>query len=382
MKLNLTKQEAKSLLVRYHMINTNDHLFGKDAIMTVMNRLQSIQVDPLDVVGKNIDLVMQSRITDYKRNLIQELLYTDRTLIDGWDKMMAVYKTEDYPYLHHIRESMCEGHRHNILKRFDFDILQYKDHILELIKESPKYSKDINLGERIRYGYNTAKTSSVTLDYLYYKGEIGVKSRTNTQKEYDILSNLIGDISQTKTPLSTPEEFTEYLLHRRIKSLGLTSNKSGVHLSGPYISKKTNRNVALQSLLEKELVHEVTIEDVKDVYYIPDEALHLTNEIIDQISFIAPLDNLIWERDLIENLFDFKYRWEVYTPKAKREYGYYVLPILYQSEFIGRIEFEKHRKKEKLNIINKWIDYSNYDKKLINKLLKEALKRFETYLKH
>ena len=76
------------------------------------------------------------------------------------------------------------------------------------------------------------------------------------------------------------------------------------------------------------MVTEVSIEGIKETFYIPSQALSYPVEVIDQISFIAPLDNMLWDRNLISVIFDFDYTWEVYVPKHKREYGYYVLPIL------------------------------------------------------
>ncbi len=95
--IKLTIKEAREYLVKYHMINTDDNLSSKEGILHVFDKIQSIQVDPLDVVGRNVDLVLQSRIKNYKKYYIEELLYKDKTIIDGWDKQMCIYKTEDYP---------------------------------------------------------------------------------------------------------------------------------------------------------------------------------------------------------------------------------------------------------------------------------------------
>ena len=71
-------------------------------------------------------------------------------------------------------------------------------------------------------------------------------------------------------------------------------------------------------------------------------------------AFIGPLDNLIWDRDLIRWLFDFDYTWEVYKPAAQRKYGHYVLPVLYGDRFIARVEPIFDRKARVLTIVNWW----------------------------
>lgn len=374
MKKVLTKEEAKTLLVRYHMINTNDHLKGKEGILNVMERLNSIQQDPLDVVGRNTDLVMQSRVSDYRRNGLESLLYQERLLIDGWDKMMAVYLTKDYPKMEEVRLSVSEDHKHILNYRNQSEALEILDEVLSSLKESPKYGNEIKIGGIQKNRWGQSKLSSAALDYLYYKGVIGVRTKNNTQKQYDLIENLIEESNQS-SPFETKEAFIEYYLLRRIKALGICRNKNGVHLSGPYISKKEIRDRVFKSLITKNLIEEIKIEGLKDTYYIPVEANTLTNELVDQMSFIAPLDNLIWDRDLIEALFEFKYRWEVYIPQVKREYGYYVLPILYKNSFVGRIEFDHHRGQEKLIIKNVWLDQEE-----LKPFLEEALIRFEHYL--
>lgn len=380
MKIKLTKQQAKEYLVKYHMINTDDDLSGKEGILKVFDKIQSIQVDPLDVVGRNVDLVLQSRVKDYKKYFIEELLYKDRTIIDGWDKMMAIYKTEDYPKFQEVRKWRAEGEINTLKHRLQIDALKYTNEILDIFKnEGSKFSKDISLGGKAKGYWGQTKISSAALDYLFHKGDINVKSRKNQQKEYDLTENLIGSIAKEDSPFNTKEEFIEYFLLRRIKALGLTTNKSGVHLHGTYISSKKLREEYIEILLHKDLIEEIEIEGIKETCYIPKGALHQTNNIKDKLSFIAPLDNIIWDRELTNNLFDFHYRWEVYTPIKKREYGYYVLPILYKENFIGRIEFLKHRGGE-LEIKNTWFEPHIKQTKKLEQKLTQALKKFQRYV--
>ena len=100
---------------------------------------------------------------------------------------------------------------------------------------------------------------------------------------------------------------------------------------------------------------------------------------IKRMEFIAPLDNLIWDRKLIKALFNFDYKWEIYTPKDKRKYGYYVLPILYGLEFIGRIELKIDKKSNRLNVKDVWWEDSKWDNDSTHKILNQTLKRFSIF---
>jgi uncharacterized protein YcaQ len=96
-------------------------------------------------------------------------------------------------------------------------------------------------------------------------------------------------------------------------------------------------------------------------YIIADEAplLDLTADpgsIDAAVSFLAPLDPLVWDRRMLRELFSFDYLWEVYVPEAKRKWGYYVLPMLYGDRFVGRIEPRLDRKTKTLAIIGAWFE--------------------------
>ena len=93
-------------------------------------------------------------------------------------------------------------------------------------------------------------------------------------------------------------------------------------------------------------------------------------------SILAPLDNLLWDRTLIKQLFDFDYRWEVYKPVAIRQYGYYVLPVLYGNQLVARFEPMKHKKNTPLTIKNWWWeDNVNVTRPMQESILK-CLNRF------
>lgn len=95
--------------------------------------------------------------------------------------------------------------------------------------------------------------------------------------------------------------------------------------------------------------------------------------------FIAPLDNMMWDRNLIRALWDFDYKWEIYTPASERKYGYYVLPILYGERFIGRIEMVYDRKCKKLNVSNIWYESNVKQTKTMEKSVENAIQRYERF---
>ncbi len=112
----------------------------------------------------------------------------------------------------------------------------------------------------------------------------------------------------------------------------------------------------MNNLIAKVEIEQFYIQDIKYPFYIRVEDKKYFNiaEITKDVKFLAPLDNLLWDRELVKELFNFEYTWEVYTPVVKRKYGYYVLPVLYGDEFIARFEPEIYRDESELRIKEWW----------------------------
>ena len=102
-------------------------------------------------------------------------------------------------------------------------------------------------------------------------------------------------------------------------------------------------------------------------------------DIKERMSFIAPLDPLMWDKSLVFALFDFKYSWEIYTPQSKRKYGYYTLPILLGDKFVGRIEAIPDRKTGVLHVKGLWWEDDVRVTKKLNFAIDKTLKKFAKF---
>ncbi len=89
--LRITNQQARRFILAHQGLWPPYELEGKAGILDYMHRVGCIQFDPLDIVGRNPDLVLQSRISDFRPAMLQELIYEDRELVDGWDKNMSLF---------------------------------------------------------------------------------------------------------------------------------------------------------------------------------------------------------------------------------------------------------------------------------------------------
>lgn len=354
--MKLTNKEARQLML-YHQGLLQQPLKGKSAVMTYVKHVGCLQFDPLNVITINPQLVLQSRIKNYKTKWLDELLYKDRLLMDGWDKCMSIYPIEDRPYFTLQFEKAFERHTKHFpeLKKYVNDIRTFID------ENGPVTSSDIKIKDKLDWYWAPTSVSRAVLDLMFYTGELTIYNKKSNRKMYEFSHKLLPDsIIKSTNPTPTLESYHKWAVLRRIRSLGFVWDKrSDMFLEIDGLKTK-ERKAALLSLVKDGQLIKMTIEGIdEDFYVLPEVLKHLEDSqkrYHRRVSFIAPLDNMIWDRKLIKALFGFDYKWEVYTPAKDRKYGYYVLPILFGLEFIGRIEPRYDKKTKTLKILNIWID--------------------------
>ena len=383
--LKTTTEAARNFLINYQNLNMTGNLSGNAGVMEYMQKVRCIQYDPLDVVGRNADLVLQSRVTDYRPEVLFDLLYKDRTLYDAPDKMISIIPTEDYPSMARIRQKTVEQLKDILTWRNSLAALELLEEITEYIrKNGPLPANKINIGEHADSGkWGHKKLSSAALDYLYHSGVLGISSKQKTHKVYDLSERLFPEeILQAKDPFKTDYDFAKWYIKRRIGAVGLVWNKNGGTWLGFYVQDKKLRTQILKELAEEGELIELSIEGSKETFYISADDKDLLEKPVknNAAQFIAPLDNLIWDRGIIKELFDFEYSWEVYTPAVKRKFGYYVLPVLYKNQFVARFEPEPNRGKTPLQIKNWWWEPNVSITEEMISAIKDAFVRFSKFL--
>jgi len=317
--------------------------------------------------------------------LLQELLYTDRKLLDGWDKMMAIYRTEDWPYFHYRqREEAARQSR----GRYSDVVKAVVPQIRKVIEErGPLSSIDLDHNRKVDWHWGPTRLAKVALDDLYYLGDLIIHHKVHTRKVYDLaIRHIPEEVLSAPDPHSTQEQYHDWHVLRRIGGIGLLWNKSGMAWLGIYGARSKERMAALRRLINQGQVVEVGVENIKFPLYMRSCDLTVLDTVTEsddelrQAVIIAPLDNLMWDRELIQALFDFKYRWEVYKPVNEREYGYYVLPVLYGDRFIARFEPGLERKSGALVIKDWWWEHDVTPTAEMRDGLRACFERFLSYL--
>ena len=357
--LVLSKRDARRFLLAHQRLWPPRQLEGKAGVMDFVRHAGCIQFDPINVVGRNPDLVLQSRVANYRPAMLEELLYTDRQLLDGWDKVASIYPTTDWPYFARHRAAMEAWHA----ERFELP-MEVMPEVVEAIRQrGPLSSIDLKSWEKVEWTWgNEVRLARAALETLYGSGRLVVHHRTGTRRSFELAERALpADLLSAPDPNPTDEAYQDWHVLRRVGGLGLANPRASEYWSGILGVKGAARRAVLARLVERGDLVAVAVEDVPGKTFFIRAADRPTLERVQgekspepQAAIVGPLDNFMWDRDLLRWIFDFDYVWEVYKPAAKRTYGYYVLPVIYGDRFIARFDPAFDKKTRELTIANWW----------------------------
>jgi len=387
--MTLSKAQARRFLLAHHRLWPPHRLEGKTGIMDYVRHVGCIQFDPINVVGCNPDLVLQSRVAGYRPELLDELLYSDRLLWDGWDKVASIYLTADWPYFARRRAAMRRHHAETKCSKPGFEAAS---DILQVVRQRGPTSsldlKDLEDDNSVSWSWgHQARLGRAALDVLYDTGEIGIHHRIGTRRVFDLSERLLpAEVLPAPDPNKTDEAYLDWHVLRRVGAFGLASPVPIGLWQGVLGAKGQGRQEALTRLVERGAVVAVAIEGVsKRTFFARTSDLQILDSLQAgsppvKAAVIATLDNLTWQRDMLRWVFDFDYTWEVYKPAAQRQYGYYVLPVLCGDRFVARFEPTFDKKTRVLTIANWWWEESVRPNDAMQAALADCLGEFARYL--
>lgn len=181
---------------------------------------------------------------------------------------------------------------------------------------------------------------------MYLLGELIVHHKKNNHKFYDLAArHLSPTLLNQPEPNPSEDSYWKWRILRRTEGVGLIRNKPSDVWVGMNQLKSKERQGYFAELLQNNELTEIQVEGLSVPLYARTPHLHsFLNHTYQATNaptktfILAPLDNMLWDRKLIEALFGFSYTWEVYKPVAQRNYGYYVLPVMYGDRFVARFE--------------------------------------------
>ncbi len=333
---------------------------AKVGVEMAIKHLGYVQIDPLQVVQRTHHHVLWTRVPGYRPDHLHELLAVDRRIFEYWGHANSYIPMENYRYF--LPK----------MRNFETPTTPWGKHMLERCKtklepvlgrlraegamKSAEFPADDPNDKKERDAIKTA------FEYLLWRGDVMISARNNFIKVYDLTERVLPENIDTRFP--SEEESGQFFVRTALQALGLASEKNirlfmqaesarDGHFSS---SDKKVISQILKNLVETGEVVQFEIgNESKSPYFgfsnVLEKVSSQEND-AQSIHLLSPFDNLIIQRERLKMLFDFDYTMECYMPAAKRKFGYYVMPILWGTEFVGRFDPKADRKTSTLVINN------------------------------
>ena len=317
--------------------------------------LEAVQIDPVARVGRNQDLVLYTRHPSYRPRMLDRLL-TQRQVFEYRANEASVIPMEDYP--------LFAGIRHRVRNRLSAELSQYdpiKQAVLEKIGHEGPLPTRAFVTDQKAVGYwdkeAVTKVTSHVLALMFDVGELTVGQRDGLTRYFDLPERVVpSDVYDVAQHIEL-QQADEGLFDKYVRAYRLVNGRDS-RLGWSGLPMAERRRMLEQRLIQGIMV-EVRIDGVRSPYYVlaeDEERLRWWDAEgrgwQRPIRFVPPLDNLLWDRARLMDLFDFYYRWEVYVPAHKRQFGVYAMPILAGDHIAGRIDPELDRGQRVMRIRN------------------------------
>ena len=316
---------------------------GRAAVLAAVQHLGYIQIDTLAVIERAHHHTLWTRIPDYQPEMLDALL-AERQVFEYWFHAAAYLPMRDFHYV--LPQMNAVKHDDAHVYRADPQVMRA---VMDTIRaEGPKKARDFESAASKTGSWWNWKPAKLALERLFMQGDLMVCARESMQKIYDLRENVLPADADTREPSTA--ELAQYLVETHLRAYGLTTFKQITHLRSDAALKANVREV-LASLCADKRLHKIAAAGMPDVFVRPELLEQTPAPPAADIRLLSPFDNAVIHRERIRHWFDFDFRLECYLPQAKRQYGYFCLPVLFGDTFIGRVDCKAHRQTGELELI-------------------------------
>ena len=322
-----------------------------EEILDVVRAIRCLQLDPTSVVARNHLLVVYSRLGPFDPADLERLVTDDRALFEYWAHEASLVLSEDLPlHAFMMRTPPRSTTWHERMQAW-WDVNEaFRRYILDRVRADGPLPvtefEDRSVAPWLSTGWTGGRNVPRMLDFMWVRGELGIAARRGGQRLYDLMERCLPPDAPTE--VLEPHEVTRRAAPLALKALGVArAPHIRAHFTRrrypglPEVLKELERSgeiipVEVDGLKGQWWVRAADVDALRDDGFKPRTAL------------LSPFDNLLCDRGRTEELFGFSHRLEIYTPKVKRQWGYFVLPILHGDRLIGRADLAVDRKAGRL----------------------------------
>ena len=348
---HLTLRAARHLhLAAQGLLNRPRRQAKAHDILRTIQQMSLLQIDTINVVARSPYLVLFSRLGAYPSTWLDEALSRGE-LMEYWAHEACFLPRSDFPLVRHrmlAPHKMGWKYHQSWMNEHAQDIAALKSHIAE---NGPVRSADFSHPRKGESGWWAWKPHKRHLEGLFTAGEVMVVARRNFQRVYDLTERVMPHWNDATDALTQPVA-ERLMLENSARSLGIFRPQ---WLADYYRLRQPDLNALLAQWQDEQQIVVVDVDTLGEMWVhsslLPELARAVEGKLnATHSAVLSPFDPVVWDRKRAEQLFDFSYRLECYTPAPKRQYGYFVLPLLHRGEIVGRMDSKMHRSRGVLEI--------------------------------
>jgi uncharacterized protein YcaQ len=347
-EVRISLQQARNLHLAVQGLLTPPRARATRArVLATIARMRLLQIDTIHVVSRSPYLVLFSRLGDYQRHWLDDLLARG-SLFECWAHEACFAPMGDYA-LHRGQFAARSGHwAHKSAARMHREHRAGMDRLLAHIREhgAVKSSDFERLdGKKGHAGWWGWKDEKRWLEAWFALGELMVARRDNFQRVYDLSERVLARTRIDADALAPVDVAREFVLGA-VRALGITQAR---WIADYFRSGRKHKDGDLQQFVASGELLCVAVRGWDAPAYVHRDHIALLRRAqrsalrATRTTLLSPFDPVVWDRARASELFGFEYTLECYTPERKRRYGYFVLPILQRGRLIGRLDAKAHR---------------------------------------
>jgi len=313
-------------------------------VVALFTKLGVVQIDSVNVLVRSQELPLFSRLGDHDRNAISKATESQK-IFEYWGHEAAHLPVELHPLFRWKMNAARTGKvKHWGLTSFYDDNKVFVKRILKHVEvNGPVTARELSTRTKKKGTWWDWDESKTALEYLFLTGQLMSRGRgADFARIYDTPERVLPK-KVLNAPTPTEHDARKQLLVRSAIAQGVATASD---LADYYRQKPVAVRPLIAELLEEGELRAVSVDGWTEKAFVHRSAklpkkLHAT-------ALLSPFDSLVWCRPRNERLFDFHYRIEIYTPKEKRKFGYYVLPFMMNGQMVGRVDLKADRANSKL----------------------------------
>ena len=341
----------------------------------VMDAMKVVQLDAVPIVVRTQYLPFFSRLGNYDMSLYEEIAYKEDQWFELWAHEASIAPVKNEPFFRFIKERAKRGDTWKGLYKVAKEEPEYVKTVLKEVEQrGPLEAKHLNDPRYINQsGWGSRSVGQLALNWLYRIGEVGIRRGRNFEKKYDLITNIVPSEVLSR-PSPTEEESLKELYLWAATAMGVASARD---IQDYFRTRSAKTPTLLAELVEEGLLREVAVEGWGLKSFAPSD--FGTVKQISPTCLLSPFDPITWNRERLRRIFNFDYKLEIYKPKSKREFGYYVMPFMHNGQIVARVDLANRRQTGVLEILGAFCEPS-FDREAISKPLWEEISLLATFV--